>query len=67
MPYVLDSDVFIEARKHQYGYVAASDKTAKRDGAKVKIPDVCKGLGVAYMTTFELLRRERARFVLGAP
>lgn len=32
---------------------------------RVKIPDVCAGLGVACPTPFEMLRRERARFVLG--
>lgn len=67
MPYALDSDVFIEARKHHYGYVAASDKTAERDGSKVKVPDVRKGLGLPCITTFEMLRRDRTRFVLGAP
>lgn len=31
---------------------------------KIKIPDVCVGLGVKCMTPFDMLRRERARFVL---
>lgn len=31
----------------------------------VKIPSVCLGLNVRYMTPFEMLRRERARFILG--
>jgi hypothetical protein len=30
----------------------------------VKIPNVCLGVGVAYMNPFDMLRRERARFVL---
>lgn len=34
---------------------------------KVKIPDVCVGLGIECLTPFEMLRRESARFVLGAP
>lgn len=33
---------------------------------KIKIPDACVGLGVKCMTPYEMLRRERARFVLGA-
>ncbi len=33
---------------------------------KIKIPNVCIGLGIRCMTPFEMLRRERARFVLGA-
>jgi hypothetical protein len=32
---------------------------------KVKIPDVCIGMGVKCMTPYEMLRVERARFVLG--
>lgn len=33
---------------------------------RIKIPDACIGLGIKCMTPFEMLRRERARFVLGA-
>ena len=32
---------------------------------KIKIPDACIGLRIKCMTPFEMLRRERARFVLG--
>ncbi|MBI3996217.1 MAG: DUF4411 family protein [Candidatus Omnitrophica bacterium] len=32
---------------------------------KTKIPDACIGLGIKCMTPFEMLRRERARFILG--
>jgi transcriptional regulator with XRE-family HTH domain len=32
---------------------------------KVRIPEPCIGLGIRRMTPFEMLRRERARFVLG--
>ncbi len=53
---------------------AAADPAPAPDGApdkrsastrKIKIPDACIGLGVKCMTPFEMLRRERARFVLG--
>jgi hypothetical protein len=33
-------------------------------GKKVKIPTACIGLGMKCMTPFEMLRAERARFVL---
>lgn len=33
---------------------------------RIKIPNVCIGLGVKCLTPFDMLRRERARFVLGA-
>lgn len=32
---------------------------------KIKIPDACIGLKIKCMTPYEMLRRERARFVLG--
>lgn len=32
---------------------------------KIKIPNVCIGLGLRCMNPYEMLRRERARFVLG--
>jgi hypothetical protein len=32
---------------------------------KVKIPNVCVGMGLSCVTPYEMLRRERARFVLG--
>lgn len=36
------------------------------DGLRqIKIPNACIGLGVAFMTPYEMLRRERSRFVLG--
>ena len=33
--------------------------------SKIKIPNACIGLGVPCMNPYEMLRRERARFVLG--
>lgn len=40
----------------------------RADDAKkrIKIPNACAALGVKCITPFEMLRRERARFVLGA-
>ena len=32
---------------------------------RIKIPNVCGGLNIRFMTPYEMLRRERARFVLG--
>jgi len=31
---------------------------------RIKIPDACLGLGIKYITPFEMLRLERARFIL---
>jgi len=32
----------------------------------IKIPSACLGVGVEYRTPFDMLRRERVRFILGA-
>jgi hypothetical protein len=32
---------------------------------EIKIPNVCIGLGIKCMTPYEMLRHERARFILG--
>lgn len=32
---------------------------------RIKIPNVCIGMGVRFTTPFEMLRRERATFILG--
>lgn len=32
---------------------------------RIKIPNVCVGLGVEFMSPYQMLRREQARFVLG--
>ncbi len=34
--------------------------------SKIKIPNACIGLGLRFMSPYEMLRREHARFVLGA-
>jgi hypothetical protein len=44
--------------------VVTHEKPAPQSIRKIKIPDVCIGLGIKCMTPFEMLRRERARFVL---
>jgi hypothetical protein len=32
---------------------------------RIKIPNVCKSFNISYMNPFEMLRRERANFILG--
>lgn len=32
---------------------------------RIKIPNVCVGLGVEFMSPYQMLRREQAKFVLG--
>jgi hypothetical protein len=34
---------------------------------RIKIPNACMGLSIQFMTPYEMLRQEQARFVLGNP
>lgn len=49
-----------------HGDVVVTHEVPAATPTRVKIPNVCLGLKVAFMSPFEMLRRERARFVLGA-
>lgn len=61
---VADSYLVAHALAHQLVIVTHEkpDASLKR----VKIPNACVALGVTCMTPFEMVRRERARFVLGS-
>ena len=62
---VADSHLIAHGIVNGHGIVTHEISSASRK--KVKIPDVCVGLGIECLTPFEMLRRESARFVLGAP
>ena len=57
------ADYYLVAHAHAHGHVVV---THEKPGArkKIKIPDACIGIGVKCMTPYEMLRAERARFVL---
>lgn len=47
-------------------HVVVTHETPSNSPSRIKIPNVCVGLGVRFMTPYQMLRTERARFVLGA-
>jgi hypothetical protein len=61
-----DADHYLVSQALSRGDVVVTHESSAplRKGV-VKIPDVCIGFGITCMTPFEMLRRERARFVLG--
>jgi hypothetical protein len=61
------ADYYIVAHALAHGDVVVSHEIASTSVNRVKIPSACIGLGVKVMTPFEMLRHERARFVLEAP
>jgi Domain of unknown function (DUF4411) len=58
-------DYYLVAHAHAYGHVVVTHEIAANSTRKIKIPNACIGLGVKCMTPYEMLRVERARFVLG--
>jgi hypothetical protein len=61
------ADYYLVAQAHAGEHTVVTHEVPSASTRKIKIPDACIGLGIKCMTPFEMLRRERARFVLGAP
>lgn len=59
------ADYYLVAHARAHGHTVVTHERPAATPKKVKIPNVCIGMGVKCMTTFEMLRLERARFVLG--
>ena len=71
MAYLLDANVFIQAKNLHYGldfcpafweWLIAGNQ-AKR---VFSIEKICIGLSIKCMSPYEMLRRERALFILGS-
>jgi len=58
------ADFYLVAYALAHSYTLVTHEIASSSTKKIKIPNACIGLGIKCMTPFEMLRRERARFVL---
>jgi hypothetical protein len=58
------ADYYLVAHALAHGHIVVTHEKASTSTKKVKIPEPCIGLGIKCMTPFEMLRKERARFVL---
>lgn len=59
------ADYYLVAHALAKSYIVVTHEAAAPPSSqKVKIPNVCIGVSVKCMTPFEMLRKERARFVL---
>ncbi|MFY3386716.1 DUF4411 family protein [Paracidovorax sp. MALMAid1276] len=47
-------------------HTVVTHEVASPSAKKIKIPNVCVGLQVAFMSPYQMLRKEQARFILGA-
>ena len=59
------ADYYLVSYALAHGHTVVTHEKALSSPKKIKIPNVCIGLNIKCMTPFEMLRRERARFVLG--
>lgn len=60
------ADFYLVAHALAHGLVVVTHEVAAASTKKIKIPNACIGVGVKCMNPYEMLRHERARFVLGA-
>lgn len=59
------ADYYLVAHALAYDHVVVTHEVPSSGVKKIKIPNVCNGLGVKCMTPYEMLRVEQAKFVLG--
>lgn len=60
------ADYYLIAHALADNFVVVTHEVAASSTKKIKIPNVCAGLGLRFMTPYQMLRVERARFVLGS-
>ena len=61
------ADSYLIAHAAAMGHEIVTHEISSDSRKKVKIPDVCAGLGIEYLTPSGMLRRAGARLVLEAP
>lgn len=59
------ADYWLVAHAQAHQCVIVTNEVPAQTVKKIKIPNACLGLGVQCVTPYEMLRRERAKFVLG--
>jgi hypothetical protein len=59
------ADYYLVAHALAHGHTVVTHEVASPSMRRIKIPNACLGIGVKFMTPYEMLRHERARFVLG--
>ena len=58
------ADYYLVAQAYDGQHTVVTHEKPAASPRKIKIPNVCRGLDIEYLTPYEMLRRERARFVL---
>ena len=58
------ADYYLVAHALAHNHVVVTHEVPSDGTRKVKIPNVCIGLKIKFMSPYEMLRTERARFIL---
>ncbi len=64
--FLQDADYYLVAFALAHGHTVVTHEVASDGVKRVKIPTACIGMRVKCVNPYEMLRRERARFVLGS-
>jgi L-ascorbate metabolism protein UlaG (beta-lactamase superfamily) len=64
--FLQDADYYLVAHAHAHHHVVVTHEVVAHSTKKIKIPNACLGVGARYVTPFEMLRVERARFVIAS-
>lgn len=59
------ADYWLVAHALANRFTIVTHEVPAETARKIKIPNACLGLGIDFVTPYEMLRRERARFILG--
>lgn len=59
------ADYYLACYALAHKHTIVTHEIASASTKKIKLPNVCVGLGIKFMSPYEMLRHERARFVLG--
>ena len=63
--FLQSTDYYLIAHALAHGYTVVTHEIPSASIRRIKIPNVCLGVGVHVLSPYDMLRRERARFVLG--
>ena len=64
--FLQSGDYYLVAQALSGGHTVVTHEKPAPTQRAIKIPNACMGVGVKCVTTFQMLRMERAQFVLGA-
>lgn len=59
------ADYWLVAHALAHEFIVVTHEVPSDSTRKIKIPNACIGLGLRCVSPYEMLRRERAKFVLG--